>query len=166
MSKWLLKNAENDQNYFLNLQFLSTSDPINPSSSINPKVALRFPEGHQVAGGPPWLAHMIIICHREQYMRGCSSDPGRPWVQHLARSKALECFGHVWTVWAVCLGSIETAAVWSGRCCCQGTGDVSDAITWAKKQSDSQRSGPYHKASFCRSYSEIFLKMLGDCWMV
>jgi len=53
ISTYVKMVAENYQNYFLNLQFLSTSDPINPSSSINPKVALRFPEGHQVAGGPP-----------------------------------------------------------------------------------------------------------------
>ena len=135
--------AENDQNCFLNLQFLSTSDPINPSSSINPKVALRFPEGHQL--GAPHDVHIwssyVIGSNNEQYMRGCSSDPGRPWVQHVARSKALEM---LWT----CLDSLVSVSWVHWNCCkilgrcCQGTGDVSDAITWAKKQSDSQRSGP------------------------
>ena len=83
----------------------------------------------------------------------------------LQGAKLWKCFGHVWTVWSVCLGSIETAAKFQVV--------AAKVPVMYPMQSPEQRNsrtvkGVVQKSGqkLCRSYSEIFLNMLGDCWMV
>lgn len=61
---------------------------------------------------------------------------------------------------------VETAAKFEGLCCCQSTGDVSDAITSEQRNSRTVKGVVDIIRPVSAEAIPKYSKMLGDCWMV